>query len=177
VPLILGLFCHMTWLMKNKTQFKDKSEFGGKLLNVSNARTARPVSTKQAMHLVLRSSLARGKHSMSNKGVALAIDETIKSQAENCGVRILQYSNQGHHLHLLVMVKGRAQLTSFLKSVSGLVARIVIGAQRGAPKKVKFWDQRPWSKVLTDGENLKKYAQQNFNENVGFSSKKMVAKR
>ena len=38
-------------------------EFGGSLLGKANARERRPISTKRPMHLVLRSSLAKGRYS------------------------------------------------------------------------------------------------------------------
>jgi REP element-mobilizing transposase RayT len=156
--------------------FKLKSDFGGDLLKASNPKVARPVSTRDAMHIVLRSSLAKGKYSMLEKSRADRIDKLIRTNAKKFGVKIYQYANVGNHLHLLVLVGHRKFFTKFLKAVSGIIARLVLGAQRGAARKVKFWDQRPWSRIVKwkkDFNGAKKYVIQNFNKALGFVAYKV----
>jgi putative transposase len=151
--------------------FKVKSEFGGDLLKSANARTARPISTKEAMHVVLRSSLAKGKYSMLEKSRADHIDKLIRKHAKKFGVKIYQSANVGNHIHLLVLASHRGFFKNFLRTISGLIARAVLGAQRGSAKKIKFWDQRPWSRIVKwkkDFNGAKKYVIQNFNEAMGF---------
>jgi REP element-mobilizing transposase RayT len=151
--------------------FKFKSEFGGDLLKASNPKVARPVSTREAMHIVLRSSLAKGKFSMLDKNRADRIEKLIRKHAKNFGVKIYQYANVGNHIHLLVLASHRDFFKYFLRTISGLIARIVLGAERSSPKKIKFWDQRPWSRVVKwkkDFNGAKKYVIQNFNEALGF---------
>jgi len=68
----------------------------------------------------------------------------------------------------------RKGFISFLRAISGVIARIALGAERGHAKlkeAAQFWDQRPWTRILAwmkDFENVKKYVQQNFNEAMGF---------
>jgi putative transposase len=160
--------------------FQFKSEFGGDLLKSANARSARPISTKEAMHIVLRSSYAKGKNSMLEKSRVDHIDKLIRKHAKNFGVKIYQYANVGNHIHLLVLASHRGFFKNFLRTISGLIARAVLGAQRGSAKKIKFWDQRPWSRVVKwkkDYNGAKKYVIQNFNEAMGFVAYKVRSSR
>lgn len=152
--------------------FKIKREFGGSLLNKSNAKTARPVSTKEAMHIVLKSSFAKGKHSMLGKNRTARIRKAIDAQAQRFQVKIYEFANVGNHLHLLVRVAQRDLFKGFLRAICGLIARIMLGAERGQAKKIKFWDQRPFTRIISwkrDFGVVKKYVIQNFNEAMGFT--------
>ncbi|GIL16775.1 MAG: hypothetical protein BroJett040_05260 [Oligoflexia bacterium] len=163
-------------------QLKVKKEFGGSLLKKSHAKTSRPISTKQAMHLTLRSSLAKGERSfLATRVRSKLIEEKIRINAKKFGVQIYRYANVGNHLHLLVRPTYRRGFISFLRAISGVIARIALGVERGqarsseasqlAPESIQFWDQRPWTRVLAwmaDFINVRKYVNQNFNEAMGF---------
>jgi REP element-mobilizing transposase RayT len=156
--------------------FQLNSAFGGDLLKSGNARSTRPISTKEAMHIVFRSSLAKGEHSMLDKSRADHIDKLIRKQAKNFGVNIYQYANVGNHIHMLVLASHRDFFKNFLRTISGLIARTVLGVQRGSAKRIKFWDQRPWSRIVKwkkDFNGAKKYVNQNFNEAMGFVAYKI----
>ena len=88
--------------------FKPKLEFGGSLNKKSNPKTARMISTKHAMHLVLRSDLAKGSRSLLN--FRLQIDQILQKQANDCQVKIYQKANAGNHLHLLIYLKSISKL-------------------------------------------------------------------
>lgn len=167
--------------MKNPKQlllgndFKFQKEFGGAHLNKSHAKNARPISFKKSMHLTLRSSKAKGEKSFRfNKNRILKIESVVRTQAKKFGIEIYKFANVGNHLHMLVQVSTRIGFISFLRSISGLIARISLGAERGNAKlkgTAHFWDQRPWTRILltwTEFINVKKYVEQNFNEAMGF---------
>lgn len=162
--------------------FKTKRFFGGSYLKNSNAKTARPISTKEAMHVVMRSSLANGRHSMLQKILAKKIRQTIDTQAKRFQIRIYGFANVGNHLHLLVRAPHRDLFKGFLRAISGLIARITLGVERGNAKSIKFWDQRPFTRIVSwkrDFIGVKKYVLQNFNEAMGFipfSPRRSVAK-
>lgn len=165
-------------------QFKVKKEFGGSLLKKSHAKTSRPISTKQAMHLTLRSTKAKGERSfLATRTRSKLIEEKIRINAKKFGVQIYRYANVGNHLHLLVRPTYRRGFISFLRAISGVIARIALGVERGqakspeasseAKQNIQFWDQRPWTRVLmwmADYINVKKYVNQNFHEAMGFIS-------
>lgn len=166
-------------------QFKVKKEFGGSLLKKSHAKTSRPISTKQAMHLTLRSTKAKGERSfLATRTRSKLIEDKIRINAKKFGVQIYRYANVGNHLHLLVRPTYRRGFISFLRAISGVIARIALGAERGQAKSsessvasseekqnIQFWDQRPWTRILmwmADYINVKKYVNQNFSEAMGF---------
>lgn len=156
-------------------EFKIQKEFGGAHLKRSHAKKARPISTKMAMHLTLRSSKAKGDKSfLSNRNRATLIEKKVRELARKSGVTIYRFANVGNHIHLLVRATYRRGFVSFLRAISGIIARIALGAERGSAKlkeAVRFWDQRPWTRILAwtkDFYNVKKYVEQNFNEAMGF---------
>ncbi len=156
-------------------EFKIEKEFGGALLKKSHAKKARPVAIKKTMHVTLRSSKARGVNSFRlNKNRILRIEKVVRAQAQRFGVEIFRYANVGNHLHMLVKASYRKGFLAFLKAISGIIARIALGAEKGKAKLKEaspFWDQRPWTRVLftwTEFKNVKKYVEQNFNEAMGF---------
>lgn len=155
--------------------FKSVKEFGGAHLKKSHAKKARPIAIKKTMHLTLRSSKARGEYSLRlNKDRIRRIEKVVRTQAQRFDVDIYRYANVGNHLHLLIKANYRQGFISFLRTISGIISRIALSAERGRAildASTQFWDQRPWTKILltwTDFKNVKKYVEQNFNEALGF---------
>ena len=78
-----------------------KKIFGGSLVK-GNPRTARPLSTKHPIHLVMRSTKATGEKSFLRKAHASKIEAVITKHANINGVKVYRYANAGNHLHLVV---------------------------------------------------------------------------
>jgi REP element-mobilizing transposase RayT len=122
--------------------FRAQKSFGGVLSPVSgkewksNPKTARPVAVKQAMHLVLRSSLARNERSLLLHD--RTIQRVLQRLAKRFGIRLYDIANSGNHLHLILRLPQRQALTPFLKAATGLIARIVLRVERG-----HAWTDRP----------------------------------
>ena len=60
----------------------------------------------------------------------------------------------------------------FLRAISGIIARTVLGAQRGEPKGKKFWDARPFTRIVAWGKAYTaacRYLIKNQLEAVGFA--------
>ena len=151
---------------------KNKKIFGGALLKKSNAKEKRPISTKHAMHIVIRSNHARGKQNFLTKTNKAAIDRILKKQAKIRGIRLYRYENVGNHLHILLKTGHRKWLCGYLRAVTGLIARQVLGVERGQGKGIQFWDARPFSRVVAwgrDYNNVKKYFKKNQLQAMGFS--------
>ena len=118
------------------SEFKVEKEFGGACLKNSHAKKARPIETRKAMHLTLRSSKAKGGKSFrASKERIHRIEKLVRKQAQVFQVEIYRYANVGNHLHLLVKANSRKGFIRFLKAISGLIARIVLGAERGKAKE------------------------------------------
>jgi REP element-mobilizing transposase RayT len=148
---------------------KSVKHFGGAYLKNSNAKEKRPITTKRAMHLVVRSTLAKGPLSFLryNKKVT----EIINHQAKICGVKVYRLANAGNHLHLIICPSSRVAFNRFIRAVTGLIARAVLKAERGCSKAVRFWDKRPFSRILEWGNDYNTtvgYFMQNTLEALGF---------
>jgi hypothetical protein len=126
--------------------------FGGSL-TARNAREQRPVSSKRAMHLVLRSSLATGQHSLLR--YAQPIEALTRRLAAAKGVRVYRYANAGNHLHLIILPRDRIAYRAFIRSVTGLIARSVLHAERGRARGVQFWDALPFTLIIEWGKQFR----------------------
>lgn len=148
---------------------KNPKHFGGEYLKNSNAKTKRPFSSKKAMHLVLRSTMAKGPLSLLRKNPK--ISEIVFAQAKKAGVKVYRFANAGNHIHLIVLASSRIAFKRFIRAISGLIARLILGAEKGRAKAVKFWDKRPFSRILEWGRDFKiscDYLLQNTLEAFGF---------
>jgi REP element-mobilizing transposase RayT len=146
-----------------------KKYFGGSLLK-GNARTQRPFRKGSALHIVLRSDIAKGSLSLLHPSRAKKIDALVRKLSNKFGVRLYRYANSGNHLHLLVRPHNRYAYRNFIKSVTGLIARVTLGAERGRAKGVKFWSVKPFSRIVAFGKDYKgvlNYIIQNALEAVG----------
>ena len=132
---------------------REGRSFGGSLLKNSNAKSKRPLDSKQPTHLVLRSSQANGKKSFLYSG--REVQAIVYRHAHKQGVRIRQIANGGNHLHLILQTpRQRALYAAFVRGLTGEIARFVTGARKGAArirnaKKARFWDQKPFTRILS----------------------------
>ena len=150
-------------------KLRDSTAFGGSLLK-GNPRGRRPMIPKVPLHLVFRSKLARGTRSLLAPQRARRIEDLVFRLGRSLDVRVLSYANAGNHLHLLVQPKTRDALHAFTRAFSGIVARLTLGAERGAGKKVRLWDARPWTRIVfrvRDCQVVARYIERNVLEAIG----------
>ena len=143
--------------------------FGGAYLKNSNAKVKRPISTKKSMHLVLRSTMAKGALNLLRRDKR--IREIISNQGKHLGVKVYRIANGGNHLHLVVLPRSRVAFNYFIRSISGIIARLILGAERGSAKGLRFWDKRPFTRIVEwgrDFHNVSRYLLQNTLEALGF---------
>lgn len=141
-------------------RFKNNDQFDGSLLKKKRNRTARPISTKSSMHLILKSSLAKGRLSFRAGDNRARIDAILRKVAQRYGVTLIKTSNNFNHLHLHVRVGSRELYKRFIKSVTGLIAMAVTGACKANPLarilgKKTFWDARPYSRIVRGWRGFK----------------------
>jgi len=156
---------------------RSKKIFGGSLLKKSNPKKPRPLSMKHPMHFVLKSVRAKGKYSFLQKSNAKKIDFILKKQAKKFGIKIYRYENVGNHLHILLRGLHRRLLVNYIRSVTGLIPRAILGVERGRKLSLKFWDQRPFSRVVQwggDYKNMLKYLGKNRLQALGFDLKALA---
>jgi hypothetical protein len=149
-----------------------KLEFGGSKFSNYNPKTARPLAAKTPIHVVLRSPMAKGH--LSLLFFDKEIKKIIKKQSESNQIQVYDFANAGNHLHFVCVMKSIRGWKTFIRAVSGLIARLVLKAERGSAVGAKFWQGRPWTRIMTWGrayKSIKKYLSLNKTEAFGFSRK------
>jgi len=128
--------------------------FGGELLKKAKNRHARPISTKHPLHLCLRSSQAKGEWSFQHPKNWKKVSSLCRNFASKNGISILELANSGNHLHLLMRVRNRQAYLRFIRSLSGALALAVTGSNKTKSLKNKFWDYRPFTRVVEGLRNF-----------------------
>ncbi len=148
---------------------KQKQFFGGARCT-GKRKERRPIATKRAMHLVLKSSQAVGRQSFLSKQHSKFVVELVQRLSQQWSVRIFEFSNNGNHLHLLIQARDRRGFRAFVRSLSAILARRVTGARKGRQLKGPFWDGLPYTRIVAWGRAFalaKNYVLQNILEAAG----------
>jgi REP element-mobilizing transposase RayT len=141
-------------------EFRAKLSFGGSLLTKSKNRHARPVSKNESMHLVLKSSKAKGRYSFRHGSNSRTVQWIVENQCAKYGVRLIKFSNNFNHLHLLLKFTSRALYLKFIRSITGQLAMAVTGACKTRSLKSifgenGFWDYRPFTRIVKGRRGFK----------------------
>lgn len=137
-------FVHVKQLKLFKAQEK---AYGGGLQTKRKGRSGpRPLATKNSMHLVLRSSRAKGAwRFQANRNKWKPI---LRKFAAKYGVRILSQADPGNHIHLHIQLTNRHTYKPFIRAVTAAIAMAVTGVSRWKKIDFRFWDRRPVSRVV-----------------------------
>lgn len=138
-------------------------------------KVLRPIDPSLHLHVVLRAERARGEHSLLHRRHRARVEAAVHRGAARFKIRILRFKNVGNHLHLLVRTPNRPALGRFLRSVAGVIARGVLGRQRGPAGSSRparrFWDGTAYTRLVSWGRQLRAlhtYLNKNRLESVGF---------
>jgi REP element-mobilizing transposase RayT len=154
-------------------RLKRMFQFGGSLLKKSNAKSARPLSTKHAVHVVLSSSKATGEWSLRSLKNQKIVERVLKRLAKLYGIKIYEFGNVGNHVHILIKLPHRKVFSPFIRALSGTIALKATGSNKLSKLKNKFWDQRPWTRIVALKRNYSlatDQAIQNHLIRIGFIS-------
>ena len=147
-----------------KTRY-GRTQHGG-MKSKKGRKNERPLSTKRAIHLVLKSDKAFGKLSFLNFKNKPLIERLLKEKAKKFGIVIQDFANVGNHLHLKIRISSRENFQKFLKAITTQIARFVTGAKKGR-KFGRFWLGLAFTRVLTSRKEelfLKGYIEANRHE-------------
>jgi putative transposase len=132
--------------------------YGGVLLNTRKGRKhGRPLSTRESMHLVLRSSRAVGAWSFRAPRNDRKVRAFTQKFSKRYGVRVLKLANVGNHLHFHIQLGNRHLYRPFIRALTGAIALSVTEAKKGEPlkrdesgqtKTPRFWDYRPFTRIV-----------------------------
>lgn len=160
---------------KYRRHRKTNLTYGGDLRNTRLGRsTARPLSTNQLLHLVLRSTQARGPKSFCQPNNRPQVEEILGRFARRYGVIIYDRALHHNHIHLAIQLSAKETYANFIRSITLAIAIAVSGSRNGKPAKKKFWDHRPYTRVVRGPEeeaNLADYLLLNRLEAEGLSRK------
>lgn len=129
------------------------------------------------MHLVLRSSHARGDWSFRRSPHRKLVASVVKKFAGKFGVRLLSVANVGNHIHLHIQLTNRYTYAPFIRAITSAIAMGVTGISRwtrtvgDGRKNIRFWDRRPYSRIVVgfkDFLGLRDYIQINQWEGFGY---------
>jgi REP element-mobilizing transposase RayT len=174
--------------------FKNTQRFFGGRLLYGKRKSQRPLSTKDALHFVMRSLWAKGPYSFLQPHNRKEIERLLMCMSKKYGVKIYRQSIQSNHIHLVIRISKRDLYKAFVRVLSGKIASHVMGSmsfkeflkvwQRGdgfkSPNEPhgneqQFWQFRPFTRVLAWGRDFKTccgYVLQNTAEALGFQAYK-----
>src|SRR3954468_22986126 len=90
--------------------------YGGDLLKTRKGRAhGRPLDTQNTMHLVLRSSKAKGEQSFYRIENSRKVWGIVERFSRKYGIRILSFANVGNHLHLQIKLANRFTYRPFIR--------------------------------------------------------------
>lgn len=154
---------------------KMNSSYGGELMKRRSGRTqARPLATRHTMHMVLRSTKAKGEFSFKKTKNNRAIGLIVGKFSKKYGVQVLSLANVGNHLHFHIKLGNRYAYRPFIRAVTAAIAMAVTGVSRWKKGDgSKFWDYRPFTRVIDGGMTaflrVRDYVRINQLEGFGFS--------
>src|SRR5262245_22435472 len=101
----------------------ENSAYGGELLKTRKGRSrGRPLAVKNSMHLVMRSSKAKGDWSFKRAVNKRKIEAIINKFAIRFAVKILSIANVGNHLHLEIQLTNRFTFKPFIRAITAAIA-------------------------------------------------------
>jgi len=147
-----------------------KKDFGGSLLQ-GKRKSARPLSTKQPIHLVLKSTHSRPFHPNSRK-----LEKIFRAQASRYGIKIYDLALNWSHIHALITIPSRQAYQAFIRTLTAAIVR-TISKLTGQSLKGLF-DLRPFTRILSWGReftSVRGYLELNQMEALGLVSRKKNA--
>lgn len=141
---------------------KNPNVYGGRFRNTRYGRSRpRPLSNTQSMHLILKSSKAKGNLCMRNGDNGKnfhKVQKILKKFAEKYEVTIHRWANVGNHLHLHVTLRTYIGYKPFIRAITAAIAMAVSGASRWKKSSGKFWDQRPFTNLVITSKSFARLA-------------------
>lgn len=127
------------------------SAHGGVLRNRRAGRGKRRISTRFSMHLVLRSSVAKGAWSFVRPQNRAMIQRVLAKHSARLNVVLHGVGNAGNHLHLRAQFISRKSYLDFIRAIAGEIAlHIKKISHPDADRSCRsLWDHRPFSSIVS----------------------------
>lgn len=162
--------------MKQQRLFKDDNKsFGGDLFTKRKGRGVRPLDTRNTMHLVLRSTQAKGAKSFTKH--RYTVHEILHRFVDKFGLKLHSFANVGNHIHVHLKLGHRLNWRKFIRAVTAAIAVKIGGKSRWGARTKSFWDRRPFTRIVVGWRAFKTLAQYiRINEYEGHGVKREQAR-
>ena len=121
-------------------------EFGGSSL-VGKRKGMRPLSTKEPIHLVLKSS-----HSSFFSPSLRKVEFLVRAECQRFGIKLFNLAPNWNHIHLLIQIPSRAAYNKFIRSLSAQLVRLF---SKILNKNLRgLFDLRPFTKIISWGRQF-----------------------
>lgn len=141
-------------LIPDQTQNRLKS-FGGEL-NKGKRKTARPISIKKSMHVVIKSSKAVGRLSFLNHQRQL--DQSLRIISKKWGVVVRKTAWVRNHVHLILQIGSRSQYQGWVREMTSAMVHVLKTRIQDHSdllhQLTRFFDHRPFTRVIEWGRDL-----------------------
>ena len=140
--------------------------FGGEL-NSGKRKVARPLATNRPIHLVLKSTKAKGDLSFLNHQSRL--DRALRRISKKWGVALRKTAWVGNHVHLIFQIGSRRQYQFWIRELTAALVRVLSERMRFVKSRVpvrlhslsaietlkSFFDHRPFTRVIEWGRDYR----------------------
>lgn len=126
---------------------RQEIEFGGDL-SKGKRKSKRPISTKKPMHLILKSSNARGKFALAPSNRQM--EALIYKMGRRFGLKMYSVAMNWSHAHFVIRVWDRKSYKKFIRALTGAMV-LLLKAPKG------FFDLKPYTKIGTWGQQLRNW--------------------
>ncbi len=106
-----------------KTQWQHRFSYGGTLRQCRAGRGARPLSSREPLHLVLKARKEKIRPGFRTYKRFALIHFILRKYAAHFFVKIEQVSIQGDHIHLLIRTTRRSNFQNFFRVFAGQIAQ------------------------------------------------------
>ena len=131
-----------------KIHYKFKDQHGGELRKKRRGRKARPLSTKDPIHLVFKADRTKLKKGFRSPLGFHICNSVIKKYAKRFFVKIDQLSVNGDHIHLIVRLSKRSFGQYFFRVVAGQIAQQFKNNAFWVTDTPSPWKHRPFTRVI-----------------------------
>jgi putative transposase len=106
-----------------KSNWRHRYSHGGTLRKQRAGRGARPLSTRDPLHLVFKANKATIKGGFRSSQRFALVHHLVQKYKFKFYVKVEQISIQNDHLHLLIRTSRRSNFQSFFRVVAGQIAQ------------------------------------------------------
>lgn len=124
--------------------------FGGALL-YKKQHALRALSFKHPIHLVLRSTKAKGRWAFMDYRNKPKIEHWVRRFSKKHGLKIYRLAVNWDHIHLVGRFHNRQLYRRFIRALTGAIPRSVM---KFIHPEETFWDFRPFSRIVNWGKDF-----------------------